>query len=110
MPLYGSVMRVRKGLFEVVIKFVASKRVLHVERIGAPNVTAVKLFFRREYPTLTWGKPKYPKPPKIAKERVHVIKPRAKKVLRPRKKPVRDEVSNPLPTTRRRNPTARPEL
>jgi hypothetical protein len=62
MPLYGSVTRVRKGLYEVVIKFVASKRVLHVERIGAPNVASVKLFFRREYPTLTWGKPKYPKP------------------------------------------------
>jgi hypothetical protein len=62
MPLYGTVTRVKRGLYEVVIKFVASKRVLHVERIGAPNVTAVKLFFKREYPTLTWGKPKYPKP------------------------------------------------
>jgi hypothetical protein len=62
MPLYGTVTRIKKGMYEVVIKFVASKRVLHHERIGAPNVTSVKLFFRREYPTLTWGKPKYPKP------------------------------------------------
>jgi len=62
MPLYGKVTRVKKGLYEVVIKFTASKRVLHVERIGAPNATSVKLFFRREYPTLTWGKPKFPKP------------------------------------------------
>jgi len=61
MPLYGTVTRVKKGMYEVVIKFVASKRVLHHERIGALNVTSVKLFFRREYPTLTWGKPKYPK-------------------------------------------------
>ena len=68
MPLYGSVTRIKKGLYEVVIKFVQSKRVLHVEQIGAPNPTAVKLFFRLEYPTLTWGKPKYPKP-KVAKPR-----------------------------------------
>jgi hypothetical protein len=75
MPLYGTVTRVKRGLYEVVIKFVASKRVLHVERIGAPNVTAVKLFFKREYPTLTWGKPKYPKPPKARKPRYgHVAK------------------------------------
>jgi hypothetical protein len=78
MPLYGTVTRVKKGLFEVVIKFVVSKRILHAEQIGAPNVTAVKLFFRREYPTLTWGKPKYPK--------VRVT--RASKSLKPRvKKP-----------------------
>ena len=59
MPLYGKITRVKKHLYEVVIKFVASKRVLHVERIGAPNTAAVKLFFKREYPTLTWGKPKF---------------------------------------------------
>jgi hypothetical protein len=58
MPLYGAVTRVKKGLFEVVIKFAKSKRVLHVEQIGAPNKTAVQRFFKREYPTLTWGKPK----------------------------------------------------
>jgi hypothetical protein len=68
MPLYGVVLRVRKGLYQVIIKFVKSHRVLHVEQIGAPNVASVKLFFRREYPTLTWGKPKYPKP-KLTKPR-----------------------------------------
>jgi hypothetical protein len=62
MPLYGRVTRVRKGLYEVVIKFVASKRILHAEQIGAPNVASVKLFFRREYPTLTWNKPKFKQP------------------------------------------------
>ena len=67
MPLYGTVTRIKKGMYEVVIKFVASKRVLHHERIGAPNVTSVKLFFRREYPTLTWGKPK-PKTPRKPKK------------------------------------------
>ena len=60
MPLFGTVTRVRKGLYEVVIKFVKSHRTLHVERVNALNVSAVKLFFRREYPTLTWGKPKPP--------------------------------------------------
>jgi hypothetical protein len=75
MPLYGKVMRVRKGLYEVVIKFVKSHRTLHVERIGAPNVTAVKLFFRLEYPTIVWGKPKPPKVPKAHKPRAR--KPRA---------------------------------
>lgn len=81
MPLYGKVMRVRKGLYEVVIKFVKSHRTLHVERIGAPNVTAVKLFFRLEYPTMVWGKPKPPKPPKVLKARKarKVHKPRARK-------------------------------
>ena len=74
MPLYGTITRIKKGLYEVVIKFVASKRVLHHEQIGAPNTKAVKLFFAREYPTLTWGKPKYPKTnPKPRKAR----KPRA---------------------------------
>ena len=99
MPLYGKVSRVKKGLYEVVIKFVASKRVLHVERIGASNVTAVKQFFRLEYPTLTWGKPKFPKPPRI-KEKVHAVKQAAKarhdtgkaKVLRRHKKAVRKKV------------------
>jgi hypothetical protein len=71
MPLYGTVLRVKKGLYQVVIKFVKSHRTLHVEQIGAPNPTAVKLFFRLEYPTLTWGKPKFKKPkvPRVRKPR-----------------------------------------
>ena len=78
MPLYGKVMRVRKGLYEVVIKFVKSHRTLHVEQIGAPSVTMAKLFFRLEYPTMVWGKPKPPKPPKVPKAR-KARKPRARK-------------------------------
>ena len=78
MPLYGKVMRVRKGLYEVVIKFVKSHRTLHVERIGAPDIATVKLFFRREYPTLTWGRPKLPKVPKVPKV-PKARKPRARK-------------------------------
>jgi hypothetical protein len=70
LPLYGIVTRVRTGRYEVIIKFVASKRILHKEQIGAPNVTAAKLFFRCEYPTLTWGPPKYPKLRMEAKARV----------------------------------------
>ena len=120
MPLFGTVTRVRKGLFEVVIKFIKSHRTLHVERIGAPNVAAVKLFFRLEYPTLVWGKPKTPRI-KVAKvrftnaskpkqEKARVIKRAAKKVLRKRKKSVRRKVQNSLPTARRRNPKASAEL
>jgi hypothetical protein len=71
MPLYGTVLRVKKGLYQVVIKFVASKRVLHVEQVQASNPKLVKLFFAREYPTLTWGKPKYPRQPK-PKSATHV--------------------------------------
>ena len=77
MPLYGSITRIKKGLYEVVIKFTASKRILHAEHIGAPDKTAVKQFFRREYPTLTWGKPKYPKP-KVPKPRKPRANPRSK--------------------------------
>ena len=58
MPLFGKVTRVRKGLYEVVIKFVKSHRTLHVEQIGAPDVSAAKALFMREFPTLVWGKPK----------------------------------------------------
>ena len=43
-----------------------------------------KLFFRREYPTLTWGKPKPPKAPKVKQEKARVVKRAAKKVLRKR--------------------------
>ena len=113
MPLFGTVTRVRKGLFEVVIKFIKSHRTLHVERIGAPNVAVVKLFFRLEYPTLVWGRPKPPRvlsAKKTKQENARVIKRAAKKVLRKRKKPVRRKVQNSLPTARRRNPKASVEL
>ena len=84
MPLYGTVTRVGKNLFEVVIKFVKSKRTLHVEQIGAPNATMAKLFFRREYPTLTWG---IPKVRAVIVPRTRVSKPKVKKVkLKPKKK------------------------
>jgi hypothetical protein len=83
MPLYGLITRVGKGRYEVVIKFVASKRILHKEQLGAPDRDAVKQFYAREYPTLTWGEPKYRKPrvkiprqPK--KERKHA-KPKSKR-------------------------------
>ena len=113
MPLFGTVQRVKPGLYEVVIKFVKSHRTLHVERIGAPNVTAVKLFFRLEYPTMVWGKPKPSRPtspPNIKQEKVRATQPRAKEVLRKRKKSVRRKVRNPLPIARRRNPQAGAEL
>lgn len=113
MPLFGKVTRVRKGLYEVVIKFVKSHRTLHVEQIGAPDVSAAKALFVREFPTLVWGKPKPPRvlsAKKTKQEKARVIKRAAKKVLRKRKKPVRRKVSNPLPSTRRRNPKAGAKL
>jgi hypothetical protein len=63
MPMTGKVMRVKKGRYEVVIKFTKSRRIYHVEQIAAPNPHAVKQFFMREYPTLTFGKPKKPHKP-----------------------------------------------
>jgi hypothetical protein len=110
MPLFGMITRVRKGLYEVVIKFVKSHRTLHVEQIGAPDISAAKALFIREFPTLTWGKPKPPKAPKVKQEKARVVKRAAKKVLRKRKKSVRRKVRNPLPNTRRRNPKASAEL
>ena len=112
MPLFGTIMRVRKDVYEVVIKFVKSHRTLHVERVNAPNVSAARALFMREFLTLVWGKPKPPKVKvaKVKKEKAHVVKRAAKKVLRKRKKPVRRKARNPLPTTRRRNPKAGAEL
>jgi hypothetical protein len=104
MPLFGTITRIKRGLYEVVIKFVASKRVLHVERIGAPNVTAVKLFFKREYPTLTWGRPKYGKRIKTnaAKQNTTTRHDAGKaKVLRRRKKAVPRKVQTAKPSDRR---------
>jgi hypothetical protein len=87
MPLYGKITRVRKGRYEIIIKFVASKRVLHKEQLSLPTREAVQRFFVREFPTLTWGEPKYPKPriKIIASERSirkRVSKPKKKKVTR----------------------------
>ncbi len=112
MPLFGTVQRVKPGIYEVVIKFVKSHRTLHVEQIGAPNVETAKRFFAREFPTLVWGKPKPPKVKvaKVKKEKARVIKRAAKKVLRKRKKSVRRKVRNPLPTKRRGNSKAGAEL
>jgi hypothetical protein len=62
MPLYGRITRLAKGRYEVIIKFVASKRTLHKEQLSLPTRDAVKQFYLREYPTLTWGEPKYAKP------------------------------------------------
>jgi hypothetical protein len=62
MPLYGTVTRIKRGLFEVTIKFVASKRMLHKEQLSLPDRDAVKRFYEREFPTLTWGEPTFVKP------------------------------------------------
>jgi hypothetical protein len=113
LAMYGVVVRVSKGVYEITIRFTQSRRKLDWQRVTAPTAAAAKQWFILEYPTLTWGAPKPPKPPKIKKERtyaIHAIKPRTKKVLRKRKKPVRRKVSNPVPTTRRRNPKAGAEL
>ena len=108
MPLFGMITRVRKGLYEVVIKFVKSHRTLHVEQIGAPDALTAKRFFTREFPTLVWGKPKPPPPPK--QEKVRVIKPRAKKVLRKRAKRVRRKIRNPAKPKQRVHIQAGKEL
>lgn len=92
MPLYGKAMRVKKHRYEVIIKFTKSKRVLCHAQITAPNVAMVKQSFAREYPTLTWGEPKYPKPKMVR----HAVKQDtatrhdagSEKVLRRRKKAV----------------------
>ena len=100
MPMFGKVMRVKKHVYQVVIKFVKSHRVYHAENVHAANPKLVKQFFEREYPTLTWGKPKAPRPPRIKKEKVHAVKQAAKarhdagkkKVLRRGKKTVRRKI------------------
>ena len=71
MPMFGKVMRVKKHVYQVVIKFVKSHRVYHAENVCAANPKLVKQFFEREYPTLTWGKPKVPKVKKPRKPRAN---------------------------------------
>jgi hypothetical protein len=61
MPLYGKVARVAKGKYEIIIKAKASKRIVDIEELFLPSIKAVKQFYARTYPTLTWGEPKYPK-------------------------------------------------
>jgi hypothetical protein len=83
MPLYGLLTRVGKCKYEVIIKFVKSKRVLHKEQLPLPTRAAVQQFFAREYPSLTWGEPKFRKP------RIKIVrsKPPKKKVTRKGKSP-----------------------
>jgi hypothetical protein len=101
MPLYGKITRVGKARYEVIIKFVASKRVLHHEQLRLPNKEAVQRFYEREFPTLTWGEPKYPKarvklPASERSIRKRVSKLKEKKVTRKSKpaKPKRKKKAN----------------
>jgi hypothetical protein len=70
MPLYGKITRIRKGRYEIIIKFVASKRILHHEQLHLPNKKAVQRFYLREFPTLTWGEPKFTRKGKLRKRKV----------------------------------------
>jgi hypothetical protein len=87
MPLYGLLTRVGKGRYEVVIKFVASKRILHKEQLHLPNKEAVQRFFEREFPTLTWGEPKYPKARTASVPRTRASKPLKKVTPKGKRKP-----------------------
>jgi hypothetical protein len=69
MPLYGLLTRVGKGRYEVIIKFVASKRILHKEQLRLPSKKAVQRFYLREFPTLTWGEPKFTRKGKLRKRK-----------------------------------------
>jgi hypothetical protein len=84
MPLYGLITRLAKGRYEIVIKFVKSKRVMHKEQLSLADREAVQRFYEREFPTLTWGEPKFRKP------RVKVVrsKPKVTRKGKP-KKPAR---------------------
>jgi hypothetical protein len=91
MPLYAMVTRVRSEghgpRYEIIIKFVASKRVMHKEQLNLPDKAAVQRFFTREFPTLIWGEPKYPKP------RIKIV--RQPKKTKPHVKPKRKRAKNP---------------
>lgn len=62
MPMYAQATRLKRGVYQVIIKAKASKRIIDIELIYLPSLPAVKALYARTYPTLTWGKPKYPKP------------------------------------------------
>jgi hypothetical protein len=98
MPLYGTVKRVGKGRYEVVIKFVTSKRTLHKEQLSLPNREAVQRFYEREFPTLTWGEPKYVKP------RLKVVRSKPPKKVTRKGKPTRKRARKP----RKKQPNAIP--
>jgi hypothetical protein len=69
MPLYGLLTRVGKGRYEIIIKFVASKRILHHEQLRLPSKKAVQQFYLREFPTLTWGEPKFTRKGKLVQRK-----------------------------------------
>ena len=58
MPLYATMARVRKGVYQIIIKAKATKRIVDIDELILPNKKAVKAFYARAYPTLTWGVPK----------------------------------------------------
>lgn len=82
MPLYGLIIRLGRGKYQVVIKAKASKRIVDIDFILLPSKPAVKQFYARMYPTLTWGEPKYSKPklviPKRPKKVTHKVTKRKK--------------------------------
>jgi hypothetical protein len=92
MPLYGKVTRVGKGKYQVVIKAKASKRIVDIEQLPLPSIAAVKQFYARTYPTLTWGEPKYPKP--------------RLKIVRTKKKVTRKSKPRKRATTKRKKTNA----
>lgn len=96
MPLYGLIMRVAKGKYQVTIKAKASKRVVDIDIILLPSRPAVKALYARFYPTMTWGEPKYPKPKLKLPKRVKRTKAKRRTIpaKKPRKPRVRKEKRN----------------
>ena len=56
LPMYGVILRKRKGVYVVVVKFLASKRIYATEEVKAPNQKAVKALLRYEHPQIHWRK------------------------------------------------------
>lgn len=56
LPMTGKILRKKKGVYVVVIKFVKSKRIYATEEVRAPNQKRVKELLRFEHPHIHWSK------------------------------------------------------
>lgn len=56
MPMIGSVLRKKRGVYVCVLKFMKSKRVYMTEEVCAPNQKRVKELMRYEHPHIKWSK------------------------------------------------------
>ena len=57
LPMTARILRESKGVYIVVVKFKASKRIYETTAVHAPNEKTVKAQIKREFPAIKFVKP-----------------------------------------------------